>query len=137
MIQIALFMVKTIIYRFLIEFDNIQPTEDWVKSIKPSLVRANPLNENSVMSWINVQKEIRSKQMLLIQDNIDSTLTATADLAISAGAAFVLALKFAGTHDSRACSVIKSIFLKIHKFMNYESQYREYFISRYLFIWHS
>ena len=117
----------------MIEFDNIQPTEDWVKSIKPALVRANPLNENSVMSWINVRKEIRSKQMLLIQDNIDTTLTATADLAISAGAAFVLALKFAGTHDSRACSVIKSIYMKIHKFMNYESQYREYFISRYLF----
>ena len=102
-----------------------------MKSIKPVLVRANPLNENSVMSWINVQKEIRSKQMLLIQDNIDTTLTATADLAISAGAAFVLALKFAGTHDSRACNVIKSIYMKIHKFMNYESQYREYFISRY------
>lgn len=86
------------------------------------------------MSWINVQKEIRSKQMLLIQDNIDTTLTATADLAINAGAAFVLALKFAGTHNARACSVIKSIFLKIHNFMNYESQYREYFISRYVLI---
>ena len=117
----------------MIEFDSIQPTEEWVSSIKPALVRENPLNENSVMSWINVQKEIRSKQMLLIQDNIDTTLTATADLAINAGAAFVLALKYAGTHNTKACSVIKRIFHKIHNFMNYESQYREYFISRYFF----
>ena len=70
-----------VITKHMILIDHIEPTIEWINSLKPPVIESNPLSAETLEKW-----KLRNQV-------IDYSVTAMADLSINVGAAFVLGLK--------------------------------------------
>ena len=69
-----------VITKHMILIDHIEPTTEWINSLKPPVIASNPLSTETLEKW-----KLRNQV-------IDYSVTAMADLSINVGAAFVLGL---------------------------------------------
>ena len=83
------------IAQYMIMWDSIEPTTKWLDSLKPKVVLENALSRKSMSDWSQYQMSLsdrssRNSHFGMFQDTLDLSVTATADLSIDVGAAFVL-----------------------------------------------
>ena len=84
------------IARYMILWDSIEPTTEWVESLKPAIVSNNGLSRKSLSDWSQYQlslhdnRNARNTRFGMFTDTLDLSITATADLSIDVGTAFVL-----------------------------------------------
>ena len=70
-----------VITKHMILIDHIEPTTEWINSLKPPVIASNPLSTETLEKW-----KLRNQV-------IDYSVTSMADLSINVGAAFVIGLK--------------------------------------------
>ena len=108
--------------RYLILLDQIEPTAEWVDSLKPKIIAQNGLNRQTFQRW-NLEQVQRSERNYRDKafvppwrpptDNIDMSATATADLSITVGACFAIGLKYMGTQNEQAAAALSKITARI------------------------